>query len=90
MSSSVAPCVELLLELGGAGAQLGVAELLNFLFERVDLVDQRPQPLQLAVVLGSDDFFDECTQHGSIVIREARVAWMMAPVTATSRVVRAR
>ena len=59
------PLIELLLERGRPSAELGVAELRDLLLERVDLVDEGPQALQLAVVLRSDDFLDDCAQHGS-------------------------
>jgi hypothetical protein len=56
--------IELLAELGRARAQLVVAQGGELLFDRVDLVHQRPEPLELAIVLRADDFPDECAEHG--------------------------
>ena len=53
-----------LAEFGRLGAKLLVRERLQGRLERVDLVDERAQPFQFALVLGSDDFCEESTQHG--------------------------
>mgnify|MGYP006171794063 CR=1 FL=1 len=44
-----------------------VRERLDRGLERVNLVDERAQPFQFALVLGSDDFCEESAQHGESV-----------------------
>ena len=52
-----------LAELVGLRAQLFVGERLDFRFERANLGDQRPEPLDLALVLRADDLGEELTDH---------------------------
>ena len=55
--------VELLLELGRLGLELGVGELLHLLFEGVDGLDPRPHPADGALVGGAEDLLDGPGQH---------------------------
>ena len=49
---------------GGLLAQDVVGQLLQLGFDRVDLRDQRPQPLDLAVVLRPDELLNDKPNHG--------------------------
>ncbi len=64
-SSSVSPLGEPLTELGGLVAQLVVGEALDLGFFGVDLGDERPNPLQLAVVRRADNFRQEGVDNHS-------------------------
>jgi len=52
--------------MGSAGSslrpKLRIGELLVLRFERIDLIDHRPDALDLALVLRADDFFNQI-QH---------------------------
>ncbi len=52
-----------LAELVGLAAELFVGEGLDLRFERADLGDQRPEPLDLTLVLRADDLGEELTDH---------------------------
>ena len=56
-----------LAELVRLGAKLLVRKRLDRRLERVNLLDERAQPFQFALVLGSDDFCEESAQHGESV-----------------------
>jgi hypothetical protein len=65
-----------LCRLGDAGpkrlrfvAQLGVGQRRGRLFQGVDLPDEGPEPLQLAIILRSDDFLDQSRGCASPSIR---------------------
>src|SRR5262249_16067123 len=57
---------EFLLELGGAGPQRIVGELLELLFERIDLLHARRIGLDPALVGGSENFAGERANHAGI------------------------
>ena len=61
-----------LAELVGLGAQLLVRKRLDGRLEGVNLLDERTQPFQFALVLGSDDFCEESTQHWGLFPRVIR------------------
>ena len=50
-------------ELGRLGAQLLVGQRLDRRLERVDLLDERANRFQLALVLGADDLGEESVEH---------------------------
>ena len=51
--------------IGGLAAELLVGERLDRRLERVDLCDERTQPLDFAFVLGADDLREELTDHSA-------------------------
>ena len=50
-------------ELVRLGAELLVGQRLDLRFERANLADERPEPLELTLVLGADDLRKELTEH---------------------------
>ncbi len=56
---------EFLLEFNGLRGQFGVGELLDGGFALVDGGDERPNPLDLALVLGAEDFGQKGINHAA-------------------------
>src|SRR5207248_288474 len=71
-------CVQLLAapdalaEFARLRAQRVVRELLEIRLEDVDLLDDRPQTLQVALVLRADDLADDGLKHQPVTITHAR------------------
>ncbi len=60
---------EALAEFDRLAAKLRVAERLDRRFEAVDAFDERPQTLQLTIVLGANDLGEKLTKHAGIKAR---------------------
>ena len=71
------PLGELFLEFLGAGAQRLVGQRLQFVFERVDLVDPRTIAPDTAVVGGTEQLAGDCADHRVFILLDFGLAAMV-------------